>query len=182
VLFIFGAPISPAFLVVADIKRAERVVQPRERRDVCQPALCRPILLRDGSFQESRMAGRVLNRRALRDDVAAGPIDEEEEENEAEPAEKVRKPRARKAAPKVAGPAKPRARKKSVKAQPIMFARWAVCDGGLKRLAMFDYKDRAGADAKLTRLQEEKKGPFVLQLVKEACAPAPAAPEPAPAP
>jgi hypothetical protein len=165
VLFIFGAPISPAFLVVADIKRAERVVQPRERRDVCQPALCRPILLRDGSFQESRMAGRVLNRRALRDDVAAGPIDEEEEENEAEPAEKVKKPRARKAAPKVAGPAKPRARKKSVKAQPIMFARWAVCDG-----------------AKLTRLQEEKKGPFVLQLVKEACAPAPAAPEPAPAP
>ncbi len=82
----------------------------------------------------------------------------------------AKKPRARKAAAKPAGekaPAKPRARKKTVKAAPRMVARWAVCDGGLKRLAIFEYRDRAGADAKLAEMKERKAGTYVLQLVKD---------------
>jgi hypothetical protein len=48
-----------------------------------------------------------------------------------------------------------------------MFARWAVCDGGMKRIAVFEYKDRAGADAKLAELRERKTGTFFVQLVKD---------------
>ena len=119
------------------------------------------------------MAGRVLSRRALRDQHDQSEendreTDEGDESPEAEP--KAKKPRARKAAAKPAGPkppAKPRARKRAAKVPPRMFARWAVCDGGLKRVAVFEYKDRAGADAKLAQMQERKSGTFVLQLVKE---------------
>jgi hypothetical protein len=120
------------------------------------------------------MAGRVRSRRALRDeyDQAEQAEQEADEADESpEPAEKVKKPRTRKAAAaKPAGekaPPKPRVRKKAVKVPPRMVARWAVCDGGLKRVAVFEYKDRAGADAKLAQLQEQKKGPFFLQLVKD---------------
>jgi hypothetical protein len=119
------------------------------------------------------MAGRVLSRRALRDqhdrsEESDQETDEGDESPAAEP--KARKPRARKAAAKPAGPkppARPRARKKAAKVPPRMVARWAVCDGGLKRVAVFEYKDRAGADAKLAQMQERKTGTFVLQLVKD---------------
>ena len=131
------------------------------------------------------MAGRVLSRRALReqnDQSEQGEAEADDvDESEAEP--KAKKPRAKKAAAKPAGPkppAKPRARKKTVKVPPRMFARWAVCDGGLKRVAVFEYKDRAGADAKLAELQERKSGTFVLQLVKDPYDPPPVA-EPVPA-
>jgi hypothetical protein len=129
------------------------------------------------------MAGRVLSRRALRDvHDQAERIEEADEEQtatetdgdgdtEAE-APKAKKTRARKtpvakvAKPKA--PAKPRVRKKAVKVAPRMFARWAVCDGGLKRLAIFEYKDRAGADAKLAEMLERKPGAYFLQMVKDA--------------
>ena len=129
------------------------------------------------------MAGRVLSRRALREqnDQSEQNDAEGDESPEAEP--KAKKPRVRKAAAKPAGPkppAKPRARKKTVKVPPRMFARWAVCDGGLKRVAVFEYKGRAGADAKLAQLQERKSGTFVLQLVKDPYDPPPVA-EPVPA-
>ena len=121
------------------------------------------------------MATRVRSRRALRDehDQAEQLEAEADDTDESpEPAEKVKKTRTRKpAAAKAAGvkaPAKPRAvRKKAVKAPPRMVARWAVCDGGLKRVAVFEYKDRAGADAKLSEIRERKSGTFVLQLVKD---------------
>jgi len=120
------------------------------------------------------MAGRVLSRRAMREqhdqsehnDREAAEIDE----SPAAAAPAVKKPRARKAAtPPAAGQpaAKPRARKKAVKAPPRMFARWAVCDNGMKRVAVFEYKDRAGADAKLAQMLERKSGSFFLQLVKD---------------
>jgi hypothetical protein len=48
-----------------------------------------------------------------------------------------------------------------------MFARWAVCDNGMKRLAVFDYKDRAGADTKLAEIRECKAGTFFILLVKD---------------
>jgi hypothetical protein len=76
-------------------------------------------------------------------------------------------------------PAKPRTpRKKAVKVPPRMFAHWAVCDGGLKRVAVFDYKDHAAAEAKLAAIREQKKGPFCLLLVKDPYDP-PASEEPA---
>lgn len=131
------------------------------------------------------MAGRVLSRRALRDQHDQSEEndqenDEGDESPEAEP--KAKKPRARKAVAKPAGPkppAKPRVRKKAAKVPPRMFARWAVCDGGLKRVAVFEYKDRAGADAKLAQMQERKSGTFVLQLVKDPYEPPPEEPAPA---
>src|SRR5438046_2769925 len=108
------------------------------------------------------MAARTLSRRTLREQYDPA----EEREQQTEPADGVKKPRTRKAAAaKPAGdkaPAKPRApRKKAVKVPPRMIARWAVCDGGLKRLAVFEYKDRAGADARLAQVQEQRKGVFV---------------------
>ena len=60
-----------------------------------------------------------------------------------------------------------------------MFARWAVWDNGMKRVAVFEYRDRAGADARLAQMQERKSGTFCLQLVKDPYDPP--APEAAPA-
>jgi hypothetical protein len=126
------------------------------------------------------MAKRTLNRRALRDqnDEAEAADDERDEDAGDEESEEkpAKKPRAKRPAkPKAAkGPPKPRApRKKTVKAPPRMFARWAVCDNGMKRIAVFEYKDRAGADAKLAEMKERKNGTFVLQLVKDAYVPPP---------
>ena len=120
------------------------------------------------------MAARTLSRRVLREQHdQAEQMDQELDDTDDSPtvAEKVKKPRGRKKSVLPAGegkaPLKPKARKKAVKVPPRMVARWAVCDGGLKRLAVFDYKDRSGADAKLVQLQEERKGTFVLQLVKD---------------
>src|SRR5206468_575393 len=103
------------------------------------------------------MAGRVLSRRALRDQHdASEDIDAEADDADETPAAKpAKKPRAKKAAAKpgaAKAPAKPRARKKAVKVPPRMFARWAVCDNGMKRVAVFEYRDRAAADAKLAEL------------------------------
>lgn len=132
------------------------------------------------------MAGRVLSRRALREQNDQSEQTEIEtdggEAGEAEASSKAKKPRVRKAAAKPTGPkapAKPRVRKKAVKVPPRMFARWAVCDGGLKRVAVFEYKDRAGADAKLAQMQDRKTGTFVLQLVKDPYEPPAEVPVPA---
>ena len=140
------------------------------------------------------MAGRVLNRRELRrqsdaaesadlhevadaddaeedeDDKSVGEGPEEEGDDEAGPA----KPKAKsKAAPKSRKPRKP-------KAAPRMRVRWGVFDASMKQVAVFDYKDRAAADAKVLDLLATKKtGTFFLQLVKEPmpeeAAPAPGA-------
>jgi hypothetical protein len=96
----------------------------------------------------------------------------------------TRRPRRAPAAPVAAPPdglavpptpvVKPKApRKKAVKVPPRMFARWAVCDTGLKHVAVFEYRDRAAADAKLDDLLGRKAGEYLLQLVKQ---PAPAEP------
>jgi hypothetical protein len=122
------------------------------------------------------VATRTLSRRALRDQNDAAEADGDEELDEDEPTPKLKKARTRKTAAKPAGdkkPAKPRARKKAPKVLPVMFARWAVFDNGMKRVAVFAYKDRAGADAKLAELKERKTGTFFLQLVKDACEPPP---------
>jgi len=127
------------------------------------------------------MASRIVSRRALREqndhaeeeetteDAEDGSDDGDEE---SEKPKKAKKPRARKAAAakpaKEKAPAKPRARKKALKVPPRMFARWAVCDNSMKRIALFDYKDRAGADAKLLDIREKKSGTFFIIMIKEA--------------
>jgi hypothetical protein len=122
------------------------------------------------------LATRTLSRRALRDqnEEAEPVVDDDADEGEEAPVPKVKKARARKARqPKDKTQAKPRVRKKAVKAPQRMFARWAVCDNGMKRVAVFDYKDRAGADAKLIQIRESKAGTFFLLLVKDPYDPPP---------
>jgi hypothetical protein len=112
------------------------------------------------------LATRTRSRRALSDqNEEAEPIaDGDADEGAEASAPKVKKPRKAIGSNKSA---KPKARKKAVKAPQRMFARWAVCDNGMKRVAVFDYKDRAAADAKLVQIQDSKAGTFFLVLVKD---------------
>jgi hypothetical protein len=118
------------------------------------------------------VATRTLSRHALRDqhDQAQPPEPDDTPNAEGDDAGKpAKKPRAKKVAKpaKDKAPAKSRVRKKAVKVPPRMFARWAVCDGGMKRVAEFEYRDRAGADTKLAEVRERKSGAFFLLLVKD---------------
>jgi hypothetical protein len=54
-----------------------------------------------------------------------------------------------------------------VKVPERRVARWALCDNGVKRLAVFEYKDRAGADASLAAIRGSKAGTFFILLVKD---------------
>ena len=106
------------------------------------------------------MAGRILNRRELREQadqaqrqIAVVPVDAGD---------------APKAGAKPRRAAAPKARKlRAKKTPPRLCARWGVFDGGLKQVAIFDYNQRAAADAKLAELLGRGKGTYFLQLVKE---------------
>jgi hypothetical protein len=135
------------------------------------------------------MAGRILNRRELRqqsdaaesaesadvDEVTDEAEDEDEEAGSDEEAAEGSEadgddeaPPAKKA--KAKAKAKPKAVRKprKPKAVPRMRARWGVFDGSMKQIAVFDYKDRAAADAKVAELLATRKtGSFFLQMVKE---------------
>jgi hypothetical protein len=116
------------------------------------------------------MAGRILNRRELRkqtdhaEQAEARLSDLSDTPTLPEGAAK----RKSRATAKVAKPRKP-------KAPPRMRALWCVYDGGMKEVALFDYNQRAAAEAKLTAMLDKKKGMYFLQIVKQ---PMPAA-EPA---
>ncbi len=119
------------------------------------------------------MAGRILSRRTLRDEhdqAEAAESEAPDADGDDAPAP-AKKPRVRKTSAKAPkdpkAPAKPRVRKRTVKVPPRTVARWAVCDGGLKRVAVFEYRDRAGADARLAEYRERKTGSYCLQLVKD---------------
>jgi hypothetical protein len=114
------------------------------------------------------MAGRILNRRELRKQT-----DLAEQVGAAAPDTAVatvpKKPGRAKAA------AVPRLRKpRPKKALPRMCVHWGVFDACVKRVALFDYNQRAAADEKLAELLARKKGFYYLQPVKEPM------PEPAP--
>jgi hypothetical protein len=99
------------------------------------------------------MAKRILNRRQLRDEAdqaaqAASPP--------SEPVAKVKAPKA---------PRKPRPKK--VKEPERLRAFWGVFDNNMKRVAIFNYNQRAEADRKVADLNVKKAGQFFLQLVKE---------------
>jgi hypothetical protein len=108
------------------------------------------------------MAGRILNRRALREQA------DQVEQSEAivSDTSPVGAPSKKQRQAKV--PAPPKVRKaRAKKAPPRMRARWGVFDGGMKQLAIFDYNQRAAADEKLADLLAKKKGSCFLQIVKE---------------
>jgi hypothetical protein len=44
---------------------------------------------------------------------------------------------------------------------------WGVFNQSLKRVAVFDYSDRKGADKKTAELNASQKTPHFVQLVKE---------------
>jgi hypothetical protein len=76
-----------------------------------------------------------------------------------------------KAAAKGAKANKPKApggRTSRAKKAPLrMCARWGVFDGGMKRVAIFDYNQRAAAEEKLADLLAKHKGTYCIQIVKE---------------
>ena len=111
------------------------------------------------------MATRVSNRPG-RSGSFVPKSDAEGVETEDNEVEKGPKPRARKRAPAKA-PAKPRIRKSVLKAPQRTVARWAVCDNAAKRVAVFEYRDRVAADAKLVNLRDTRPGTYFLALVKD---------------
>jgi hypothetical protein len=121
------------------------------------------------------MAKRVLNRRQLRDDADAAARAEPTAAPAADGA-----PVKKKAAPRKKAAAGPRPKRVAKKKDPVrMRARWAVFDGGMKQIAVFDYSNRGAADQKLADMNAKKGGAYFLQLVKE---PMPAPPPPVAAP
>lgn len=125
------------------------------------------------------MAKRVLNRRQLRDDADAAARADTPAPQETETAAEGA-PVKKKAAPRKKAAAGPRPKRVAKKKDPVrMRARWAVFDGGMKQIAVFDYSNRGAADQKLADMNAKKGGAYFLQLVKE---PMPAPPPPVAAP
>lgn len=125
------------------------------------------------------MAKRVLNRRQLRDDADAAARVETPAPQETDVAAEDA-PVKKKAAPRKKAAAGPRPKRTAKKKDPVrMRARWAVFDGGMKQIAVFDYSNRDAADQKLADMNAKKGGAYFLQLIKEAM-PAPTPPLPAP--
>ncbi len=118
------------------------------------------------------MAGRILNRRELREQA-----DQAERQGPAAPDAAAAGAAARPKGGKARKPAAPRASKaRPKKAPPRLCARWGVFDASMKQVAVFDYNQRAAADEKLAQLLARQKGTYFLQVVKEpmAAGPAPA--------
>ncbi len=96
------------------------------------------------------------------DEAEASDEDDEDDDEDKPKAKKAKaKPKA-----KVKAEAKPRKPRKP-KAAPRMRARWGVFDASMKQLAIFDWNQRAEADAKVVELAAKKNGTFFVQIVKE---------------
>lgn len=95
-------------------------------------------------------------------DEAEGGDDDGGDDEEAPKPKK--KPAAKK---KPVAAKKPSTRKARVKEPPRMRAIWVIFDNGSKRVKEFPYAQKADAERVLSEKQEEKKGTFYLQLVKE---------------
>lgn len=103
------------------------------------------------------MARRTLDRRELRRQADMAELKTPSAAPEPAAAGKEGKATA------TAKPKKPRKKK----APPRICARWAIFDGSMKQVAVFDYKQRAEADRKMADLSAKKAGGYFLQLVKE---------------
>src|SRR4051794_12388316 len=94
------------------------------------------------------MAKRVLNRRQLRVEADQAAL--------AESAPKAATPAPAKPGKPARAPRKPAAKK--VKEPERLRARWGLFDNAMKRVATFDYCERAAADLKLADLNARKAG------------------------
>lgn len=97
------------------------------------------------------MARKVMNRKGLR--------------AEADAAEKLESAKPKKA------PAKKAAKRKSRAKEPVqerMKLMWGVFSQSLKRVAVFDYTEKAEAQKKAEELSASGKSPHFVQKVKEA--------------
>lgn len=110
------------------------------------------------------MAGRIMNRRELRKQNDQADQAEATAPEASETA--VAKKPARKKAAGVARVRKPRAKK----APPRMCVRWGIFDAATRQVGIFDYNQRAAADARVTELLAKGKGMYYVQPVKEAMA------------
>ena len=95
------------------------------------------------------MARKILNRKELREE------NDTAERTGAVPKAAVKKP-----------PAKRKSRAKVVK-EVRLKAFWGVFNQSLRRIALFEYSQRAEADKKAADLSESAKSPHFVQLVKE---------------
>jgi hypothetical protein len=95
------------------------------------------------------MARKILNRKELREE------NDTAEREGAEPKAAVKKP-----------PAKRKTRSKVAK-EVRLKAFWGVFNQSLRRIAIFEYSQRAEADKKAADLSESQKSPHFVQLVKE---------------
>jgi hypothetical protein len=97
------------------------------------------------------------------DEAEAEVSDDGDEDDDEKP-----KAKKAKAKPKAKAKAEPKPRKpRKPKAAPRMRARWGVFDASMKQLAIFDWNQRADADAKVIELAAKKNGTFFVQIVKE---------------
>jgi hypothetical protein len=109
------------------------------------------------------MTRRILNRRELRAQ-ADGLAQDQARASDPTPV-----PAAPATTSKVKAPAGSKVKKpRAKKAPPRVCARWGIFDGGMNQVAIFDYSERAAADAKLADLLIQRKGIHFLQIVKEA--------------
>jgi len=100
-------------------------------------------------FRGRIMARKILNRKELREENDAA------ERTGAAPKAAAKKP-----------PAKRKSRAKVVK-EVRLKAFWGVFNQSLRRIALFEYSQRAEADKKAADLSESAKSPHFVQLVKE---------------
>lgn len=107
------------------------------------------------------MARKVVNRKELR---------EESDAAERIAAEKPEKPaKAKKAAKAADGTVKKPVRKSRAKTakEVRLKAFWGVFNQSMKRIALFEYSQRADADKKAGELSTSQKTPHFVQPVKE---------------
>ena len=102
------------------------------------------------------MARKILNRKELREDADSAERAETQQEGGAPAAPaKAKKPAAK-------------GKKKSAKAKETRLkAFWGVFNQTLRRIALFEYSQRAEADNKAKEMTESQKTPHFVQLVKE---------------
>ena len=120
--------------------------------------------------------GRTTSRLELRRmNEAAEKIEQEREAEEgAEASTTVTKKTRKKAATTKAATTKTATKKAPVKRKSRAAAKevrmkafWGVFNQSLKRVALFEYADRAAADTKATDLSASQKTPHFVQVVKE---------------
>ncbi len=104
------------------------------------------------------MARKVLNRKQLREEA--------ETAERAQKAKKTTSSKQQAAGKEAASKPKRKSRAKAV-AEVRLKAFWVVFNQSLKRVALFEYAQRAQAEKKAEELTQSSKSPHFVQLVKE---------------